>query len=181
MGSVILEEGFGIHPRRRTKILVAALYFLFFAGYVIIGLQPSQSSASEEIVAASSENLAGQLIINSIGLSTPVEKVRLENHTLDVPDKIAGSFSEHENKTFLFGHSSTVFENLKNVKFGDVIDYNDHSYRIVNIEVRKKSEISMTNILKSEEIDTVILMTCSGEALGNDDYSHRLIVTAEVV
>ena len=180
MGSVILEEGFGIHPRRRTKILVAALYCLFFAGYIIVGFWPSESSASEEIAMAT-EDLSGQLIINSIGLSSPVKSVRLQDRTLEVPDKIVGSFSKNENKTFLFGHSSSVFENLKNVKFGDVVDYNDHSYKITNIEVREKSEISMVNILRAEEKDTLILMTCTGESLGNDDYSHRLIITAEVV
>lgn len=165
---------------RSKKILAVALYCLFLTGYVVVGFWPSESSASEEIAMAS-EDLSGQLIINSIGLSSPVKAVRLQDRTLEVPDKIVGSFSKNENKIFLFGHSSTVFENLKNVNFGDVVDYNDHSYRITNIEVRKKSEISMTNVLRAEEKDTLVLMTCAGESLGNDDYSHRLIITAEVV
>lgn len=182
MGSVILEEGFGIHPRRRTKIVVATLYAVAFAAYVIIGFQPNQSSAAEEIALAEKANtLSGQLVINSISLSTPVKSVQLENRTLNVPDNIVGSFSENENKTFLFGHSSTIFEHLKDVKLGDAIDYKDHSYKVTNIETRKKSEISMKNILESEETDTLVLMTCSGESLGDNDYSHRLIITAEAV
>ncbi|MBQ3305999.1 sortase [Candidatus Saccharibacteria bacterium] len=164
MGSVI----------RKHKLLFAVLYLFALAAYLLVGFQPSMSSAAEETA-------QGRLIINSISLSTPVQPVELKDRTLDVPDEIAGSFSEHENKIFLFGHSATVFKNLKNVKFGDIVDYGDHSYKIINIETRKKSEISMLSILKSEEKDTVVLMTCSGENLGNGDFSHRLIITAEAV
>lgn len=168
MGSVIV---------RKHKKLFAILYLIVFFAYVFIGFQPMTSSATEDI----DENASGRLLINSISLDTPVVEVSLKDHTLNVPDDIAGSFVKNENKTFLFGHSSTVFKNLKSITFGDTIDYNDHSYKVVNIETRKKEEISMNQVLKAEEKDTVILMTCTGESLGNNDYTHRLIITAEVI
>ena len=89
-----------------------------------------------------------------------------------------GSYSNHVNKTFLIGHSSTVFRDLDQANVGDSISYNNVDYRIVDMEVFKKSDISMTEILKAEERDTIVLMTCAGEPVGERDATHRLIVTA---
>jgi sortase (surface protein transpeptidase) len=39
----------------------------------------------------------------------------------------------------------------------------------------------MAEIVAETEKNTVVLMTCYGESLGGQDYSHRLIITAEEV
>ena len=36
----------------------------------------------------------------------------------------------------------------------------------------------MTEVLSSANIDTLILMTCAGDPLPNQDATHRLLVTA---
>ena len=189
MGSVIYQDFSDVRPLRlkrhhwsvrHTKIAILIFYLLAIPTYLIIGLQPSSTSMAETL-AAESQNASGFLIINSIGLSTPVVDVALQNRVLSAPEYIAGSFSSEPHKTLLIGHSSTIFQNLKDVKFSDIIDYNEHSYRVVNIETRAKEDISMSRILKGETVDTIVLMTCTGQGIGADDYSHRLIITAEAV
>ena len=120
----------------------------------------------------------GGLVIPSINLTSGVTKLHLKDRKLNTPDTIVGSYSNHANKTFLIGHSSTVFRDLYQANVGDNISYNNTDYRIVNMEVFKKSDISMTEILKAEEKDTIVLMTCAGEPVGERDATHRLIVTA---
>ena len=189
MGSVIKHQIADVEPIRlrrhrwslhRTKVVILLFYLIAIPAYVIIGVQPSSTSVAETL-AHESENASGYLIINSIGLSTPVADVYLRDRTLNTPEYIAGSFSNHDNKTLLIGHSTTVFKNLKDTKLGDIIDYNSGSYRITNIETRAKDKISMAQILAEEKRDTIVLMTCAGESLGGQDYTHRLIITAEIV
>lgn len=120
----------------------------------------------------------GGLVIPSINLTSGVTKLHLKDHKLNTPDTIVGSYSPHTNKTFLIGHSSTVFKNLDQVKVGDEISYNNIKYLISKMEVYKKSDINMNEVLKSEEKDTIIIMTCAGEPMGEKDATHRLIVTA---
>ncbi len=38
----------------------------------------------------------------------------------------------------------------------------------------------MTEILSGASVDTIILMTCAGDSLPNQDATHRLIITAEI-
>ena len=189
MGSVIYQDLSDVRPMRlkrhrwtvrHTKIAILLFYALAVPTYIAIGLQPSHTSMAETL-AEESQNASGYLIINSINLSTPVSEVQLHDHTLVAPEYIAGSYSSHKHKTLLIGHSSTVFERLKDAKLSDIVDFNEHSYRIVNIETRPKDNISMTNILAAAEHDTIVLMTCTGKNVGANDYSHRLIVTAEAI
>jgi sortase (surface protein transpeptidase) len=37
----------------------------------------------------------------------------------------------------------------------------------------------MKELLKAEDTDTLVLMTCAGELMSNNDATHRLIVTAK--
>ena len=189
MGSVIYQEMPDVrvmHLRkrkqtmRRLKIATFIFYMLAIPAYLIVGLQPSSASMAETL-ASESENASSFLIINSINLSTPVADVELRDNTLVAPDHIVGSFSSHPGKTLLIGHSSTIFQDLNRVRFGDIIDYNDHSYRVTNIEIRTKDKISMTNVLAGSEHETLVLMTCSGEKISTNDYTDRLIITAEAV
>ena len=76
------------------------------------------------------------------------------------------------------GHSSTVFQNLKKVQTGDKIIYDGEEFTVIHREILEKSEISMREILRDEEEPTLVLMTCSGEHISGQDYSHRLILYA---
>ena len=123
----------------------------------------------------------GGLLIPSIDLTSGVTKLELKNNKLDTPDSIVGSYARNTNKTLLIGHSSTVFKNLDQVNVSDTVIYNNIKYAITNVETFKKSDISMSNILKSEEKNTLILMTCAGTPVGEKDATHRLIVTAQEI
>lgn len=138
--------------------------------FIIIGLQPAG--------AADTTNLP-QLSIPSISLTTPVEQSQLVNRELTVPDRNAAFYSEDPSKILLIGHSATVFSNLKNLQIGDEITYNKDLYHVTNIEQKNKHIINMKDILTPVSKQTIILMTCAGEPLGNNDYTHRLIITAE--
>ena len=93
---------------------------------------------------------------------------------------IVGSYGPNINKTLLVGHSSTVFEELDQLRVDQEINYNDSVYRVTEIKVLRKEEISMTEILSGASVDTIILMTCAGDSLPNQDATHRLIITAEI-
>ena len=150
------------------KVLIV-LYFVAFIAYLIVGLRP---------VDAKQYDIIAQLSIPSIELASDVAATQLQNGALETPDKIVGSFSNHENKTFLFGHSSTVFEKLNQVRIGDNIIYNGEHYKITTQEILPKEDIDMKELLAGTEKDTLVLMTCAGEDLPNSDATHRLIITA---
>ena len=150
------------------KVLIA-LYFVAFIAYLVVGLRP---------VDAKQYDIIAQLSIPSIELTSDVAAVQLQNGALETPDKIVGSFSNHKNKTFLFGHSSMVFEKLNQVRIGDNIIYNGEHYKITAQEILPKEDINMKELLASAEKDTLVLMTCAGEDLPNSDATHRLIITA---
>ena len=77
-------------------------------------------------------------------------------------------------------NSSTAFSNLKDLRLGDKVTYNGKEYTITDIAEKQKQDISMKEILKAEETDTLVLMSCAGEPVnGTNDYTHRLIVTAK--
>ena len=147
-----------------------AFFALFLPAYLFFGLQP---------VAPAEASTYPTLEIPSIDLSTPVEPLALDGSTLTAPGAIAGSFSLYTSPTLLIGHNTTVFQRLDQVKIGDNIIYDGLSYQISDIEVRPKAEINMNVLLEHRTQPTLILMTCAGEPLGGQDYTERLIVTAE--
>ena len=149
------------------------LYSFCFAVYLIIGLKPVAQATNYEI--------SGNLIIPSIGLSSVVTTLRLNDHKLDTPDTIVGSFTKNNNNTLLIGHASTVFYNLDKISLGDEINYETKSYTVIGVEVLSKNEIEMNSLLKAEAQPTIILMTCAGENLGGGDATHRLIVKAQAL
>ena len=177
MGSVVTRSRFS----REKKIYLAifATYFLAAFAFVTIGLQPINNASS--VYAAETETATNLLIIKKIRLYAPVKNiVMLNDNTLEVPEQIAGAYSVHKNKTLIIGHSSTVFSNLKKLKIGEKISYNGKEYTISSIEKKQKQDVIMKDILKPEETDTLVLMTCSGEKIEgtNGDHTHRLIITA---
>lgn len=152
------------------KIFVG-LYVLAFTVYIIIGLQPA---------GATSYTVSSELNIPSIGLNTDVTELKLNHHQLDTPDNIVGSFTQFEHKTLLIGHSTSVFQNLHQVTLGSSITYDRQTYRITAIDIIPKSTISMSQLLAPTTKDTIVIMTCAGQLLGDGDATHRLIVTASV-
>ena len=160
-----------LKKRLNHRKIFIGMYFLAFAAYLIVGLQPA---------GATNYDIVGALEIPEINLYSEVAAVKAEDGRLPTPDNIVGSYSRAENKTFLFGHSSSVFSNLEELKVGDQIKYNDHIYYISQINVLPKSEIKMNQLLKSAEKDTIVVMTCAGTDLGAGDATHRLIITASV-
>ena len=158
-----------LRRRLNPRIVFISLYFVCFAVYLFYGLQPAE---------AAPYNVFTTLSIPTISLNTDVTNVSLVDGKLDTPDTIVGSYAGGENKTFLFGHSSTVFRNLKDIELGDEIVYFDKEYDVVKLEFKEKSIIDMSEVLKSEKIDTIIIMTCAGILLDNGDATHRFMVTA---
>lgn len=145
------------------------IYIVSFLAYAAFSFVPADGTAY---------TIDGGLIIPSIGLTSGVTKLELHDHKLDTPDSIVGSYSQNTNKTFLIGHSSTIFKNLYQVKIGETITYNNTDYTITSMEIFKKSDIDMKDVLKAEEKDTLVIMTCAGEVMNETDATHRLIVTA---
>ena len=49
---------------------------------------------------------------------------------------------------------------------------------LIEMVMMKKEDISMFDLTRPAEEDTIILMTCAGKATGNHDFTHRLVITA---
>ncbi|MBQ9029542.1 class F sortase [Candidatus Saccharibacteria bacterium] len=164
--------------RKRIIVSLFAFYAVAIPAYLYIGFQPSDSSAAyaEEVKVAT-----GVLEIPGISLRSPMSDVELDGRVLTAPNYIVGRYKAHDNKVLVMGHSSTVFQNLKNVVVGDKLLYDGVEYELVSKEVKAKAEISMREILKDEAKPTLVLMTCSGEHISGQDYSHRLIIYAKKV
>lgn len=151
------------------RYLFVGLYVFLFGVYIMIGLQPA---------GATNYDVSTNLAIPSIGLKSDVTELAVRDGRLDTPDTIVGSFTRSDNKTLLIGHSTGVFEHLDSLQDGDAIEYDGRHYYTIRREVLEKSNISMTQLLKSEANDTLILMTCAGKLLDGGDATHRLIITA---
>ncbi|MBR2588780.1 class F sortase [Candidatus Saccharibacteria bacterium] len=172
-----LKARYNFSRKHLIYFWIFAVYLIAGAAFLYFGLQPV---SSEEVYARESAVSDGRLIISGIDLDTPTVAVKLNGNDLEVPDQIAGSYSAHANKTLLLGHSSTVFKNLKEIDLAQLITYDGKPYIVTAIEEKAKEDISMKKVLQAEDIDTIVLMTCSGEEIGNtNDYTHRLIITAE--
>lgn len=153
------------------KNIFIVVYVLAFVLYIIIGLQPAK---------AHNYDVSGQLYIPKIDLVSDVTTLELNNKKLDTPDTIVGSYSRNDNKTLLIGHSTTVFQNLDQVQIDDMIRLDNQIYYVDDIVVQAKDDISMMNLLKKEDKDTLVIMTCAGELLSGGDATHRLIITASI-
>lgn len=156
---------------REIKLFLTAFLAIMLPVYLFIGLQPALPADAASYP---------QLEISSINLKTPVAKVELVNRKLEAPTTIAGIYQGATNKLFIIGHSSTVFKKLHQVQVNDTIVYNNKPYRITKLQTLAKSDIDMGEILQAESQETIIIMTCAGEPLPNQDATHRLIVTANL-
>lgn len=156
--------------KRQIKVAMTVFYMIAIPAFIIVGLQPAQAANVDGLPTLS---------IPAVSIETPVSESSLDGKQLSVPDAIAAEYSEDPSKLFLMGHSSTVFKNLKNIEVGDEVYYNGNKYIVNDVAIKPKSAIKMKEILAPAEHETVIIMTCAGKSLGANDYTHRLIVTAE--
>ncbi len=152
-----------------ARVIFTIMYCVCFVTYLCVVFWPAE---------AKSYAVSARLVIPSIGLVSDVTNVDLVDGELETPDTIVGSYSRSAHKDFLFGHSSTVFKELNQVNIGDEIIYEDAKYVVSVSEVLTKAEVRMSKLLRKAERDTLVLMTCAGEDLGDGDASHRLILTA---
>ena len=157
--------------RRRLdpKVIFIGLYVVLFIVYIVVGLQPA---------GAVNYQISAQLSIPGVGIYSDVAKLELVDGKINTPDTIVGSYSQAPHKTLLVGHSVGVFQNVSQISLGDTIEYNDQKYHVSTIDMVRKGSVDMANILKSDDKDTIVLMTCAGTLLDGGDATHRLIVTA---
>ena len=172
-GQLASSWRFRINPlnwsKRTVRVFTAAFLLIMLPIYLYIGLQPSVPAEALDYPVLS---------IPSISLNTPVAPLELQDHQLIAPELIAGAYSSHANKTLIIGHSSTVFAELNQTAIGESFEYNSESYIISDYQVLAKSEVNMAEILAETKEETIIIMTCAGESLPNQDATHRLLVTA---
>lgn len=145
-------------------------FVLIFGVYIWFGLQPAEAAHTRR----------PSLSIPALGIESDVVETEIINGKLEVPSTLAASYSRNENKTLIYGHSTSVFEKLDNINIGDAIVYNDRTYHVTDITVVKKEDINMYEILSYEDEETIVLMTCDGELYDGGGASHRLIVTASI-
>ncbi|MBQ3470222.1 sortase [Candidatus Saccharibacteria bacterium] len=160
-----------IKKRLDFRIVMASLYIFAFLVYLLVGFMPAEAANYE---------ISGKLLIPNAKIYSDVTTLSLENNELKTPDTIVGSFSRAENKTLLIGHSSTAFLNLHLAKIGDRVYYNKSIYYIHNKYTLDKAKVDMGDILRRAEKDTLILMTCAGESIGETDATKRLIIEASI-
>lgn len=168
-GVLSLNHSRSFWSQRYIKIVLAAIALIVLPIYLYIGMQPAVSLDFSSYPV---------LEIDTIGLATPVAPVELKDHQLTAPDTIAGVYQQQTNKRLIIGHSSTVFQKLSGVAPGDHFTYDESEYIVTTVKTLAKSEIAMSEILAAETKDTIIIMTCAGESLPNQDATHRLLVTA---
>ena len=157
---------------RAIRVFTAAFFMIMLPVYIFIGLQPALPAEAANYPV---------LEINSIGLKTPVAPLELTDHQLIAPTTIAGSYSQAANKTLIIGHSSTVFSKLHRTELNDQFSYAGQAYQIIDIVTLAKPDVNMAKILAPTDTDTIIIMTCAGEPLPNQDATHRLLITAVAI
>lgn len=154
-----------------SRIIFIGIYLFLFAIFGYFGLQPHNVEANSNLI----------LEAPKINLKSAIKVLKLNNdYTLTSPDHIAGLYYAAENNTFIIGHSSTIFGNLHNLKLNDQIKLDNHTYKITNLYIQNKNSISMSKVLEPKSIPTLTLMTCHGEKIAENDYTERLIITAEL-
>ena len=152
------------------KIFIC-IYLFLFAIFGYFGMQPHNVEANSNLI----------LEAPKISLKSAIKVLQLNNdYTLTAPDQIAGLYYAAENNTFIIGHSSTIFGSLHNLKLNDQIKLDNHTYKITNLYIQAKDSISMSKVLEPKATPTLTLMTCYGEKIAENDYTERLILTAEL-
>ena len=165
------------HPRfwstRVLRWFFALIFIILLPIYLYIGFQPAASLDLTSLP---------ELTVADLNLSTPVQPLELTaEHELIAPANLAGSYQQSPNTILIIGHSSTVFQNLHEAAVGDQLTYAGQTYRITHLETLPKSDIKMSRLLAPSAEPTLVLMTCAGQPLPDQDATHRLILTATLI
>lgn len=148
------------------------IYLVMFIIFCIFAMHPQDVEANSSLI----------LQAPSINLESKIKIIKLnEDYTLTAPDRIAGLYYAAKNNTFIIGHSSTIFSKLHQLKINDLLTLDNEQYRITKIASQNKNEIKMSRVLEPKSTPTLTLMTCYGEKITNNDYTKRLIITAEKI
>lgn len=157
--------------KRTLRVVTTAFFLILLPLYIFIGVNPASSV---------DYSAYPTLEIPDIALSTPVAALELQDRQLIAPATIAGSYYQNPSKTLLIGHSSTVFRRLHQIQPGSNFSYQGKSYTVSSVVTLAKSDIDMAELLSPTPVETVVIMTCAGDPLPNQDATHRLIVTATI-
>ena len=158
-------------PRAKFTIFAGVLYFTITAGFITYCFTPKTADASSQ----------ERLFIPSIGLVARVRDIERTGNQLIAPETAAGVYRPTNHKSVIIGHSSTVFENLKNLGTETVFTFDHKKYLVKKREILEKAFINMNEVVSETRKNTVVIMTCYGTPLKDQDYSHRLIITAEEI
>ena len=139
------------------------------------------SSAQPTLPSSSCGSYIGALYIPDINFGATVTSTYEDaSRNICVPESnLAGALTRRyfgtafENKTLIVGHASGVFAPLFSVRMGHTIVYLGKTYTVVNISRQVVTEVNMRQIIKDEDLDTIVLMTCAGF-----NSAERLIITA---
>ena len=158
-------------PRAKFSIFAGILYFAVVAGFTAYVFMPKAVDASSE----------ERLFMPSIGLIARVKDIERTGNQLIAPDTIAGAYQPTNHKTVIIGHSTTIFKGLKDIDDEAEFTFDSVKYKVKSIEIVEKRYVNMEDIVSETPVKTVVLMTCYGEPLGGQDFTHRLVNTAEEV
>lgn len=158
-------------PRAKFGVVLGLIYFVAITAFTAYIFIPQIADASSE----------ERLFIPKIGLIARVKDIERQGNQLIAPDTIAGAYKATTHKTVIIGHSSTIFKNLKNLSGNETFTFDNRTYTITNLEILEKRDVDMAEIVSETEKNTLVLMTCYGEPLGGQDYTHRLVITAEEI
>lgn len=156
--------------RRAIRVFTVGFFTIMLPIYLFIGLQPALPAEAADYPV---------LEFSSIHLRTPVAPLELTDHQLIAPATIAGSYSQSSGKVLIIGHSSTVFAKLDQIRVHEQFSYAGETYQVTALATVAKTTIDMGEILAPADTPTIIIMTCAGDPLPNQDATHRLLITAE--
>ena len=130
----------------------------------------------------------GILTISGIGLNAEVVAAPPEGRILPTPERQVGLYQPYRTLTFLYGHSTTVFENLGKLKEGEIVSFENletgqiFQYRVNAIRTHAVSEVKMGEVLAEPKLPMLIMMTCAGNYDEvTETYDARLTIWAEKI
>lgn len=138
-----------------------------------------------------------RLTISSIGVNTGVQSLgQTPEGLIEVPKAygIAGWYNKSSvpgksGPVVIVGHYSggngAVFDNLKDLKNGDLITTTNSkgqavTYKVTAINEYDRDKVPMAEIFKDSKESRLEIITCAGKWQSNN-YNKRLVVTAEIV
>lgn len=157
--------------RHYSHKIFISFYCFILLGIFYFGIQPHSVEANSNLI----------LEAPTINLRSPIKILSInDDYTLTSPERIAGLYQASENNTFIIGHSSTIFGSLQDLQIGDSLKLDNRNYKITSLYVQNKSSISMSKVLEPKAVPTLTLMTCHGEKIADNDYTERLIISAQL-